>query len=179
MLQSDVHRVKSSKGRKGSDPFDPPETIVDTNWLAAYNQFKAKQLLFANIYIWYVTYHIQVVKYSQPYQLHVKKESRSGRGGGRGGGNQQRGRGGAGNRGGYNHGNRGHSRGRGGNFGRGAFHGGYNGPPQRFNGRIVILWLILKFIYRSPTRSWLIWRSNASWWSSDATFQQWLRSKSW
>lgn len=109
MLQSDVHRVKSSKGRKGSDPFDPPETIVDTNWLAAYNQFKAKQ-------------------------LHVKKESRAGRGGGRGGGNQQRGRGGTGNRGGYNHGNRGNSRGRGGNFGRGAFHGGYNGPPQRFNG---------------------------------------------
>lgn len=43
MLQSDAHRVKSSRGRKGQDPFDPPEAIIDTNWLASYNQFKAKQ----------------------------------------------------------------------------------------------------------------------------------------
>lgn len=45
MLQSDSHRVKSSRGRKGQDPFDPPESVLDTNWLAAYNQFKAKQLI--------------------------------------------------------------------------------------------------------------------------------------
>ena len=45
MLQSDSHRVKSSRGRKGQDPFDPPESVLDTNWLAAYNQFKAKQLV--------------------------------------------------------------------------------------------------------------------------------------
>jgi hypothetical protein len=45
MLQSDSHRVKSSRGRKGPDPFDPPESVLDTNWLAAYNQFKAKQLV--------------------------------------------------------------------------------------------------------------------------------------
>ena len=71
MLQSDTHRVKSSRGRKGQDPFDPPESIIETNWLAAYNQFKAKQ-------------------------LHMKKEAGQGRGGfknNRGGRGNQGGRG--------------------------------------------------------------------------------------
>jgi len=138
MLQSDTHRVKSSRGRKGQDPFDPPESIIETNWLAAYNQFKAKQ-------------------------LHMKKEAGSGRGGfknnrGGRGGNQGRGMGRGrgmggqrgGPRGGYNNGNfrggprggnrggpRGGNRGGGGGYGqRGGGYGqvsrgGYNnGPPQ-------------------------------------------------
>ena len=123
MLQSDAHRVKSTRGRKGQDPFDPPESIMDTNWLAAYNQFKAKQM------------HIK--KDQRQFQQH-----RGGfhRGGGRG--FNPRGRGGNFNRGGPNRGgqgglmrpfygnrgNRGFNRGGGG--GRG---GGYNnGPPQNF-----------------------------------------------
>ena len=101
MLQSDTHRVKSSRGRKGQDPFDPPESIIETNWLAAYNQFKAKQ-------------------------LHMKKEAGQGRGGfknNRGGRGNQGGRG----MGGRGRGHMGHGQNRGGHGGppRGG-HGGYN-----------------------------------------------------
>jgi len=105
MLQSDAHRVKSSRGRKGQDPFDPPESIMDTNWLAAYNQFKAKQ-------------------------MHLKKDQRnnqqnnhqgSNRGGNRGGGGQTRG----------NHHGRGQPRGY--NSKRGNQRGG-GGPVRSFQG---------------------------------------------
>ena len=113
MLQSDSHRIKSSRGRKGQDPFDPPESVLDTNWLAAYNQFKQKQL--------------------------TARKNFSPRGGFRGRG--FRGRGGFGPprgfqgppRGQFNRGGRG--RGRGGPPMRGGFHNqGYNqGYNQGFN----------------------------------------------
>ena len=104
MLQSDSHRVKSSRGRKGQDPFDPPESVLDTNWLAAYNQFKAKQLV-------------------------NKKTGYQGRGG-RGGPPRGRGRGFPPARGGWNGPPRGGYRGRGGpgfNYGS----QGYNQPPNQ------------------------------------------------
>jgi len=116
MLQADSHRVKSSKGKKGEDPFDPAPSVLDTNWLAAYNQFKAKALLKKN-----------------NHQNNRGGRGRGGRGNHRGFNNQRGGnwRGGGGGprgggfRGGWNgppqHGNYGHH----GGFNR----GGWNGPP--------------------------------------------------
>jgi len=117
MLQADSHRVKSSKGKKGEDPFDPAPSVLDTNWLAAYNQFKAKALLKKN-----------------NHQNNRGGRGRGGRGNHRGfnnhrGGNWRGGGGGGprggGFRGGWNgppqHGNYGHH----GGFNR----GGWNGPP--------------------------------------------------
>jgi len=122
MLQADSHRVKSSKGKKGEDPFDPAPSVLDTNWLAAYNQFKAKALLKKN-----------------NHQNNRGGRGRGGRGNHRGfnnhrGGNWRGGGGGGprggGFRGGWNgppqHGNYGHH----GGFNR----GGWNGPPGKSYG---------------------------------------------
>lgn len=123
MLQSDAHRVKSSRGRKGQDPFDPPEAIMDTNWLAAYNQFKAKQ-------------------------LHIKKNMENNRGRGRGRGmmrgGPQRGFMRGGPRGGgppfgFRGGPRGgagpnFNRGGGPGYMRGGPRGGYGGPMNNYGG---------------------------------------------
>ena len=140
--------MKSSRGRKGQDPFDPPESIMDTNWLAAYNQFKAKQ-------------------------MHLKKDPRNNGPGGRGGrggprGNFRgavrgfnpgaRGRGGPprpfyGGRGAP----RGNFRGRGGGFNQGP-------PPPPYGKTFTTSFLVFTFVdknFRRPSprlvRPWRIW----------------------
>ncbi|CAG5090286.1 Oidioi.mRNA.OKI2018_I69.PAR.g12541.t1.cds [Oikopleura dioica] len=114
MLQADSHRVKSSKGKKGEDPFDPPPSVLDTNWLAAYNQFKAKALLKKNNH------------------QNNRGRGRGNRGNHRGFGNNRGGnnwRGNGGPRGGYRGGWNGPPQGWNGPPHGGYNHGGWGGPP--------------------------------------------------